>query len=716
MKRSTILQLGRMLLTLCLLSWLSTEVHGEGVILKSGNFQKELSFYAYEQDKTVSVGGDTWEISISQYQYDYFYWGCNASHSGFLNRSSWEDVTDAIQKVNSDYSKSKDDAYAMRLTSGLPLEGVEYIEFRWSDLSSGSTMEVYLFIDLGKGLELQGTKKVGEGAGSISCEFTSPQQVDGLVLVALPDENHKTMNLESYEIRGSAAVSRVADPVLEPGDGTTFDTDELTVKASCATAGAVIYYTTDGSEPTTASAPFPTEGLKLHETTTVKAVAAVADASLENSKTVTATYTKQYAYTFAWSKASCTVDLNDETYAYPTLTNTYPEGTVAYTSSRTSVATVDSETGEITLTGTGTTTITASIRYGGADVEASYELTVTGLSASEEEVAIVAQDDNGVYYAMLNTSKEGDRMDAEVVKVVNGKVLDEGRSAMRWIVDLSDGTIRDTQGRFLKHVENTTISLDTHTNRWDWDGTKWLSLEEKGRFLAYDQQYGYFRAYNTGLTVKAAAPMPITEGYVRDGLTAGHYGTICLPCAVKADDYEGAEFFTVAGAVKENEVVTSIVLEKVQELEAGTPYVFCATADELLVAYDGEAAETAGTNNGLVGSFEGMNVAEGMYLLTTDNEVKCLGEKGGHIGENRAYFDLSLMSEYVGETAGVNRRVIELDDATGVSAVEAEAEHPVDVFTLDGVKVRSQVSAGEATVGLPRGIYVVDKRKVAVEE
>ena len=54
--------------------------------------------------------------------------------------------------------------------------------------------------------------------------------------------------------------------------------------------------------------------------------------------------------------------------------------------------------------------------------------------------------------------------------------------------------------------------------------------------------------------------------------------------------------------------------------------------------------------------------------------------------------------------------------ATAVSEVEAEtAGKKVDVFTVGGVKVRSQVDADEATDNLPSGIYLIDGKKVYVK-
>lgn len=55
------------------------------------------------------------------------------------------------------------------------------------------------------------------------------------------------------------------------------------------------------------------------------------------------------------------------------------------------------------------------------------------------------------------------------------------------------------------------------------------------------------------------------------------------------------------------------------------------------------------------------------------------------------------------------------DGTSGVSLIENEAEDElVDVYNLQGVKLRSKVSVKDATNGLARGLYIVGNKKVAV--
>ncbi|MBR5170799.1 MAG: chitobiase/beta-hexosaminidase C-terminal domain-containing protein [Muribaculaceae bacterium] len=63
-------------------------------------------------------------------------------------------------------------------------------------------------------------------------------------------------------------------PVIKPASGTYYDPLEVII--SCRTEGASIYYTTDGSDPTTSSALY-TDPFMVSENTTVKAISAIDD-------------------------------------------------------------------------------------------------------------------------------------------------------------------------------------------------------------------------------------------------------------------------------------------------------------------------------------------------------------------------------------------------------------------------------------------------------
>ena len=96
----------------------------------------------------------------------------------------------------------------------------------------------------------------------------------------------ETCTVCGYEI--TPATGYVSAPTFTPASGTTF-TSTQNVTIACATDGATIYYTTDGSTPTTASAKY-TGAITITSTTTIKAIA-VKD-GMGDSSVVTAKYTK----------------------------------------------------------------------------------------------------------------------------------------------------------------------------------------------------------------------------------------------------------------------------------------------------------------------------------------------------------------------------------------------------------------------------------------
>src|SRR5206468_3712317 len=79
---------------------------------------------------------------------------------------------------------------------------------------------------------------------------------------------------------------RVVAPTFNPAGGTFVGSVAVTMSTS--TSGATIYYTTDGSTPTTASTPY-TGPVPLTTTTTLRAIAAAS--GMTNSSVTSATYT-----------------------------------------------------------------------------------------------------------------------------------------------------------------------------------------------------------------------------------------------------------------------------------------------------------------------------------------------------------------------------------------------------------------------------------------
>ena len=125
-------------------------------------------------------------------------------------------------------------------------------------------------------------------------------------------------------------------------------------------------------------------------------------------------------------------------------------------------------------------------------------------------------------------------------------------------------------------------------------------------------------------------------------VTNGNYGTICLPYG--SSDYSGAEFYEIAYLQLASDGITpaNIYLDQVITLEAGKPYIFKATADELVVYYEGaEALSPVAGEAGLTGTFEAIpstnDILEGNYMIAQNKFWLCAA--GCWLDANRAYIE-----------------------------------------------------------------------------
>ena len=182
--------------------------------------------------------------------------------------------------------------------------------------------------------------------------------------------------------------------------------------------------------------------------------------------------------------------------------------------------------------------------------------------------------------------------------------------------------------------------------------------------------------------------------YVRN--VTNTYGTICLPYASASTS--GATFYRVAG--KETGIV---YLESVNALEAGVPYIFEKTANQIKVVYTGAKKTTAGSANGLVGTFaDDTQVPNNAYILyggkfCTNNDAT----KPNKINAYRAYLDLSAVTggapqqmpgrRYIGmDVQGENVETGLDNNQLPISNIQKLIENGQLIIIRDGVKYNVQ--------------------------
>ncbi|MBQ9362186.1 MAG: hypothetical protein IJT97_02065 [Bacteroidaceae bacterium] len=385
-----------------------------------------------------------------------------------------------------------------------------------------------------------------------------------------------------------------------------------------------------------------------------------------------------------WSSNTATVTIGEEN-VFPTLT-VQPEGLsgVVYSSSVPTVAAIDSQTGRVEILAEGMTVITATFTetddYYGAS--ASYTLTVKN-KVEEEEVADNYKHDL-LYITSTGVTSSSYTAFSDVQAADGSTAVYAGRVAQNAVAECfqlngdpqnnivttaSGGNVKkikvywasymtkDENGRSLI-VYGSHSAYDAKTSKVKGKeiGTLTYNTGDKSATIEVSDEYEYMMIVATAAIyfdkLDIAWDVPVV---VRENLTVGNFGTICLPYAVVKGNYKGAEFYEVAGTtLNEFQQVNGLVLIPVDSLAAGTPYIFKATATTLKVSYSGTAVTAPVQTHGLVGnlSSEQQSVPATPHTYILFNNVIHKTHNGtATIAPNRAYIDLGKVSPYAGSHA-----------------------------------------------------------------
>ena len=167
------------------------------------------------------------------------------------------------------------------------------------------------------------------------------------------------------------------------------------------------------------------------------------------------------------------------------------------------------------------------------------------------------------------------------------------------------------------------------------------------------------------------------EPYTRT-VTNGNYGTICLSRA--AATIEGATMYRIVGG----NASEGITIEEVASMEAGKPYIFQASADQITVTMTGPRADVQDAN-GLIGNLGTDAITVPMDAFVLKNNLLYLVNSDVTIAPNRAYIDMNAITP-VTPAQGAKRRVIAVENqATGVENLQPSA------FSLEKVLMNGQL-------------------------
>ena len=212
--------------------------------------------------------------------------------------------------------------------------------------------------------------------------------------------------------------------------------------------------------------------------------------------------------------------------------------------------------------------------------------------------------------------------------------------------------------------------------------------------MLYNNNNEIFSCYADETKGKAIAIYK-KQVYTRD-VTPDNYGTICLPYA--SSDYSGAEFYEVSSL----EVGKGLWLDELAAgtaLAAGKPYIFKATADKIVVAYEGakQGSPVAGVG-GLTGTFTDIaanTVLVGHYIIA-DNKIWIANDQNT-LPANRAYIANTVPTTEQPQLPGRRRVCMGENATTGfdqIVAPEGKAIKVIEngqlIIIRDGVKYNVQ--------------------------
>ena len=129
-----------------------------------------------------------------------------------------------------------------------------------------------------------------------------------------------------------------------------------------------------------------------------------------------------------------------------------------------------------------------------------------------------------------------------------------------------------------------------------------------------------------------------------------------------------------------------ITIEEVASMEAGKPYIFQASADQITVTMTGPRAEVQEVN-GLVGNLgeSAITVPQNGHSYVLSTNLLYLVNSDVTIAPNRAYINMSAITS-IAPTPGRIRRVIAVENqATGVESLQPSA------FSLEKVLMNGQL-------------------------
>lgn len=472
------------------------------------------------------------------------------------------------------------------------------------------------------------------------------------------------------------AITHLDAPTIS-GDALFVESTNVTITSPVDVEGVAIYYTLDGTDPTTASQPYNAPFL-LTETTTVKAIAVY--------KSITSDVTTMTFEKFDANAPRTIADL----------------------------ASIQADLASVTVS-----FVNAQVVY------------------AENNNYILRENIKGKYYALdvLNT-----QLPFKVGATVSGTVKlklafkanpaeNNGVLSTADVAETSDANLNISQSTSIVPIPLEVSVVEVKDHPGDLlvvkDG-KWYIFDGMiygyGNGTEYDVYLSNHSDYSFGNVVKEIDVMLWNNDIYTDGksprakiigekdsyeykMTAAGWGTIIIPF-----DCEKPEDLTVydCSFVSESGMLMG---EEVSCFKANTPYLVKGTpgiaSNYTLEGYAAKHEEVI-DNGVMTGTYVECIAPVGSYVLQDQDAGVAFYQVGEGVNikvkANRCYLNP--------QSNGIKSVKLPDDNVNGVTNVNATDSMLVDVYSTAGVKVKHQVEKGKALNDLPAGLYIINNKKI----
>ena len=573
---------------------------------------------------------------------------------------------------------------------------------------------------------------------------------------------NQTMTIKAIAVKGNNSSSVASASYTLKPQAPTFSVDEgsytetQTVTLSCATAGTTIYYTTDGSDPTSSSNEY-TGAITVDHTMTIKAIAVKTGWS--NSDISSATYTIVLAEApvfYIGNEVTTGGSFNAPQTI--TITSTTDGSVIYYTTNGDDLDPLGANGASLTnghsVILTSSCTLKAvAVKGGYTSAQTSATFTISGGTARYERISstddledgeeylIVCENDNLIFDGSLTTlDAEGNKYDVTIVTTGTVPYIASTTEIDNRTVTIDTYSTGNSTGKSIQTKSGYYIGCTTSNNGLTATNSKILNtisfdntdaqILSNSRYLRYNNastngtRFRYYASNQQAIqlykkvTTAASTLETITTTISSVGYSTLYYGdyNLTVPEGVEAYTYTITNGKPVKSKTYSSTVNTIIPAGEAVVIKAdGGNYSFTVTTGDYSSQKDGnnnmKGSDVTATTSGDEGDI--------FYKLSL-NSSQSTGSVGWYYGKaGGAAFTNGAHKAYLVVPSTQAAQMLSSgfpfsDETTGIDALNDERGTLNDaIYDLSGRRVNVQSSMFNGQ--LPKGIYVRNGKKIVVK-